>query len=365
MPLLQKRNVLIIKLGAIGDILLTTPSIRAYHKSFPNDNIYIITGMTNRQVLLNNDNIYEVKTIDDNVIYNGSWIEKIRESITLINLIKTIKPDIVFNMHRDWRFSLLLLLSGTTKRYGFKRDINGLLLTKSIGYTAHQHEIDKYINLLSIIPGFKADGKCIDIFPNYRDNKDCEAIFGENHIDRTFIGIVPGGALNSGMRMDSRRWPIEHFTLLVDLIVSNNMMVVLIGGNTDKQYSKYIIDSLGKDKKKMIIDAIGKLSIQGSYCVFKRCNIAVSSDCGPMHIASAAGIPVVSIFGPTDPIEKKPLSNNCSYVFYFDNELECVPCYKDGRYPVCTKQECMRLIKPEMVWKKIEEILITQQKQTL
>lgn len=351
------RKIVLLKLGALGDILMATPAIRAYARSFPDDKINVITGITNQQAWANNAHVHNLLAVDDQAIYNGPVVPRMRAIGEILQYLWRIKPDAAFNLHRDWRFSLLLWLARVPARYGFQRDINGRFLTGTVAYDATQHEIDKYLALMSSFPGYRPDGRHMDVMPSESDRRTCEQLFAGRRHDMPVVAVVPGGALNSGMKMDSRRWPVDLFETLADRTISAGMLTVLIGGPSDRGYGDRIIGSLAPSKKGMLVDAIGKLTLQGSYCALQRCAAAVTSDCGPMHIAAAAGIPVVSIFGPTDPIEKLPLGNPDSHVFFARGQLPCMPCYREGDYPECKHQRCMRLITPDMVFERVRTIV--------
>ncbi|MBI2412321.1 MAG: glycosyltransferase family 9 protein, partial [Deltaproteobacteria bacterium] len=85
------------------------------------------------------------------------------------------------------------------------------------------------------------------------------------------------------------------------------------------------------------------------------CSLVVANDSGPMHLAAAVGRPVVSIFGPTDPVEKHPLTKG-SFYFWKGQGLDCSPCYSHGAFPDCKTLECMRSVAVEEVFDKVREL---------
>jgi len=149
------------------------------------------------------------------------------------------------------------------------------------------------------------------------------------------------------------RWPLASYEALIrGLLAETECMVVLIGGPGDRPFTA----ALRLDPSR-VIDTAGKLNLQQSYLLLKCGHVMVTHDCGPMHLGAAAGIPVVSLFGPTLPGEKAPITNRLSIALWKGSEMRCSPCYQDGRFPDCRSTECMRRITPEEVLHHIGEII--------
>ena len=346
-------KVVFIKMGGLGDLLMLTPAIRAYKKSFPDVEIHFIVGKSNLQVLKNNPYIDKLYFVDDSKIFRGNLRKKISETVKLIKLIKTISPDKIFVLHRDWRWNLVSFLAGVKERYGFKRDLKGLFLTHAVETSQEEHEIMKYLKVFSMQEGFKEDGVKMDIFPSDTDAKSLEKIAGGFLKEGIIIAVSPGGAANVKEEMDIRRWPLENYFHLVEKIIENTIYkVLLIGGKNDI----LLTQKLEIDKNR-ILNLAGKTNIQQTYLALKLCKVLVTHDSGPMHIGAAAGIPVISLFGPTYPIEKYPITNLKSIFIWKGKELPCSPCYKDGKFPSCKTKECMYRISVDEVFDKVMEVL--------
>jgi len=352
------KRTIIFKLGALGDLLLATPAVRAYKESFSKSNVTFIIGKSNRSVVANNVYIDNLISIDDKKILRGSFINKLSEAYRLIKIIRSLKADEIFILHRDWRYNFLSYLARVPKRYGFRRDMKGLFLTDSVETSIKQHEIEKYVNLFSIKKGFKDDGINMDLFPAQEDHKLIDDLFAHINInDVPVVAIAPGGATNVKEEMDMRRWPLEYYIKLIDYLLLNNFVVILIGGPSDLRFTSNICKIFQRYNEKRLFDMAGKFSIQATYLLLKKCDLLVTNDCGPMHIGACANIPVVSIFGPTYPVEKAPITNGKSFYFWSGEKFECSPCYRDGKFHECQKKYCMYDISPEAVFKKIKEIV--------
>jgi len=342
----------ILKIGGLGDILMVIPGLRALRKSFPRAHITFIIGESNLHVLNNCPYVDEVLSIDDEKIFCGNLIDKIKESLRLATIINSLMVDRIFILQRDWRWNLLAKISGVPKRSGFARDLNGLFCTDPVSTTSREHEIIKYQKVFATQAGYTPDTEQMELFPDENDHEIIRSIFKD--ITGTVIAIAPGGASNIKEKRCISRWPLECYIELAHKILHNTRhKILLIGGPGDKK----IAEKFGKDDS--IINYCGSLTVSQSYLALKQCKLLITHDCGPMHIGAAAKIPVISLFGPTDPAEKKPITSNQSIAIWHGSHMNCAPCYQDGFFPNCQAITCMRSITVEEVFNAIK--IITHQ----
>ena len=146
---------------------------------------------------------------------------------------------------------------------------------------------------------------------------------------------------------------MECYAALAQRILNETPFnILLIGGPNDIKFtSKLLIDPA------RCFDIAGKASIQQVYLALRHCRAMVAHDSGPMHIGAAAGIPVISLFGPTYPVEKYPITNDNSCFIWKGDTIDCAPCYKDGIYPDCESKECMRSITVDEAWDRLKELI--------
>jgi ADP-heptose:LPS heptosyltransferase len=158
--------------------------------------------------------------------------------------------------------------------------------------------------------------------------------------DDLLIGVVPGGG-NNPSRDESmaRRWNAKRFRELIDnLLTIPRTRIVLIGSLSDRPVAE-LITTGGTPR---LHDLTGRSSVRIAAAVIARCRVLITNDTGPMHIAGALDIPVVSIFGPTGGLQKSPLNQNAVAI---QSPLECSPCYysvyRGCKFPV---PQCMSAI---------------------
>ncbi|MBI5643827.1 MAG: lipopolysaccharide heptosyltransferase II [Deltaproteobacteria bacterium] len=344
------KKILIVKIAAIGDILMTTPAIRALKKTFPDSKIIWLAGSSVKEAIERNPYVDEIIEIDDRLFFKGTPLEKALTAARLIKRLKKERFDAALVLHRDWKYGLITRLCGIIERPGLGRSfVSRLLLTDAVSFDAPVHHIYHYLEAAKRI-GAKEDGVQMDfaVRTSVRD-KVLKELKAARFKPNKLIGIAPGGARNIKEVMDSRRWPALKYRELVSLLAKGGFNVLLLGSKSDKWFLE------GWRLPDGVIDLIGRTTIEETAACMGFCKAVVANDSGPMHLASALRRPVISIFGPTDPREKYPLSEG-SFYFWKANEINCAPCYSHGAFPECKTLDCMERVSVEEVYKKVIEI---------
>ncbi|MBI5048547.1 MAG: lipopolysaccharide heptosyltransferase II [Deltaproteobacteria bacterium] len=356
-------KILIIKLGAIGDLLMTTPAIRALKKAYPTTHISLLAGKSSKMTVNGNQYIDELIECDDYIIYKARFLQKARYALSLFYLLRKKKFDAVIVFHRDWRFNFFAFLCGIPERVGFDRNGEGRFLTKKVMVIGIKHNIDQYLEVVKAI-GIHDDGRDMDFAISKEAENVADKMLQTGGVGKgdIVIGILAGGASNIKTDMPIKRWPLENYIELSNQMAADGCKVILLGAESDRPNAdailKHVPEGLNRGRvSHNILDLTGKTTLEETAAVMKRCNLIVAHDSGPMHLASAVGVPVISIFGPTDPREYYPLSPN-SYYFWNVENIKCAPCYKDGEFPDCQNPICMNAVTVEQVYQKIGELII-------
>ena len=345
----------VFKLGGLGDLLMMTPALRAYRKSFPEERIVFIVGASNVPVMAGNPNVDELIPVDDAALFRGPRAAQVRETLRLIQILRRSKADRIFVLHRDWRWNLVAKLGGIRERYGFERDFRGTFLTKAAPTGDQEHETKKYQKVFGLREGLRLDGVAMDLLPVAgRPRLNLPAKLSSASV--VWIAISPGGASNVKEDMDTRRWPAEHFLALAKALLARpECHLLLIGAARDAAATQPLL--LDPDRT---MDLAGKTDPAETVEALRKCAVLVTHDSGPMHLGAAAGIPVVGIFGPTQPVEKVPITHPLSRYLWHGASLTCSPCYRDGVQPPCshpTYKYCMKSVSPEEVLEQVNGIL--------
>lgn len=315
--LVRKRNIFgdvkkiaVIKTGAIGDVLMSTPFLRVLRKRFPKAEIDYYVGAWAKDVLAGNPNLSKVIAFDQSIFFK----KKILGALKLARQIRNEKYDLCFILDKHYFMNLFAYLCKIPLRVGFDRYGEGFANTLNVRYGPVKHEIDYYLELAYRIGAKKTENRNLEMFLSKKDTKFADEFFRKNKIENA-VAVVPGGAKNPGEPVHFvRRWPAEKFLELTEKIKNP---VVLLGGPGDAEVAEFMLKNL---KRKQVYSLVGKTSLKEAAAVMKKCSSVVCCDSGLMHIASAVNKKIISIFGPTNPARKAPLHKE-SAAIWKDQEI--------------------------------------------
>ena len=330
-------KILVIKISALGDVILAVPSLRALREKFPQAHIAVLTAQVYRLVLARCPYIDEVLEFPfRSKGSQGLW----RES----SCLRKADFDIVCDLQNNRKSHMLAYLSGCNRRYGYDNGKFSFLLNKKakdkgpvLSPVKHQARtlallgIDSVREDLELTPGDDDEIWARDFISRQRKNEST-----------TLIGIN----LGSSAAWPSKRWPLEKIAVLLDKIYDAGMEVVLTGKGKDRR----LIKKLSQLCKNPFVDAVDKTKVMQLACLIKRCSVYITSDSAPLHLAYAMKTPVVALFGPTDS-RRHALAGPEQVVIKKD--LACSPCYKRR----CRDHRCMNEITPEEVFKAVKRLL--------
>ncbi|MEA3306037.1 MAG: lipopolysaccharide heptosyltransferase II, partial [Candidatus Omnitrophota bacterium] len=339
---LNLKKILVIKISALGDVILSIPSLKALRKKFPGAVIKVLTGLPSADVFRG------CPYINESIIYGReSKGSRIKGFTKLASRLRREDFDIVVDLQNSRKSHLLSFLSMAGFRYGYDNGKWGFLLNKrvkdtqgALGPVSHQFRTLKFL-------GIEKNGETLELWPSKEDENWADNFLGENWIidKRAMVGINLGA---SG-RWQSKKWKAEYIAQLCDeLAKRHNIRVLLTGIDRDMETAREITR---QSSSKPIISA-GKTDILRLASLIKRCRVYVTTDSAPMHIAAGMGVPFVALFGPTDPKRHVPEVENYTVL---TGSVKCSPCYK----PSCGGKisRCMKSIKVEEVLAAVEGFL--------
>ncbi len=311
------RKILFFKIGALGDVLMTTPLVREVRKIFPKAKLTYYVGKYAAPVLEGNKNVDRIETFDQDMFFKKNPFKV----VALRSRIIKEHFDMAFVLDKHWIFGYFMKLCNIPVRIGFNRNGEGKYHTASIIYHQPQHEILYYISLLEAL-GIKPEYNTqLDLFVSKKDMAFAEKFFKDNKLRGTVVGVlVGGGGDNPGESGTIRRWSTHNYIELIHKL-SKNYKVVLLGGPRDKELNENIIKFI---KNKNVVNSAGRTAVHQSAALMKKCNVIVCHDSGPMHMAVAVNKKIVSLFGPTTPIRKAPLHKE-SIAIWHDQDI-----YEEG-----------------------------------
>ena len=346
--LIQKdsiHKILLIRLDHIGDLLMTTPALRALRITYPDAEIHMLVKESTSEVLKLNHNLDRI------IIFNAPWtIAKgmratMKESIRLVRRLRKENYDCVIDFRADPREALLSLFTDTPCRLGYGDRGGGFCFTHPGEYNLEDHEIKRALNLLSPL-GVNSDSGRMDFIFSPDDLEKAETIIREAGIktDSRIVGIHPGAA------SPFKRWTNEGFAELGDLLIEKGYRIILLGGPGDKD----LIESItGRMKNPPFVAC--DMNLKGLGALISRFDCLVCNDSAPSHIAQAVDTPAVVLYGPTHDKITGPLDREKHAVIR--NPVQCSPCWLPGTRFRCEYDlRCWKELKAQEVLTVVEDI---------
>ncbi|OQY09771.1 MAG: lipopolysaccharide heptosyltransferase II [Fusobacteriia bacterium 4572_132] len=330
------KKILIIHTAFIGDIVLSTPLIRAIKEKYKNSEIYYLTTPSGKAILKNNPNLKKIISYDKNGKDKG-----IKKLFDLIKVIKEERFDIAIIPHRYLKSSLIAFGGKIKERIGYSNSEGQMLLTDKIKYQKNIHEVQRLLSLIEE-KNVSIKKNKIELYPGKKEIKKVDEIWKKYNLKGNKVIIIAPGS-----KWFTKMWPIEYYNELIKkLIQDENNKVILVGGNDEKDLK------LIQDEK--ILNLIGKTSLLELAELLKKSDLLVGNDSSPLHIASAFNTKIIAMFGATTKsLGFYPWSKNS--VVLENKNLECRPCGLHGGNTCPEKHfKCMREIKPEEVLEEIE-----------
>lgn len=343
------RSILIIKPCCLGDVLMATPVIAALRQVFPRARIDFAVGGWSRAVVENNPHLDGL--VDCGRVGSGSrysW----REYLGLVRRIRAETYEACFVLDRSPLISLLPYLGGVPQRVGLDSRGRGFSLTVGLPVGDLNHEAELYLDTVRAV-GIEINEPRLEFYPAEEDRRHvtemvnkCQEVLSRNQVP--LIVIHPAGGSNPGMILSAKRWLPQRFAALADrLIEERGAQVLLVGGPNDRPIGAAIKEAM----RQKPWDLTGQLTLGQLGALLERCDLFVGHDTGAMHLAVAVGIPVVAIFGPSDPRTYGPYSEKSVALWH---DVGCNPCLLRGRWnTACRRFRCIEAVTVEEVWQAV------------
>jgi heptosyltransferase-2 len=341
----QYKRILIVRTDRIGDVLLSTPVIRALRQAYPQGYLAMMVAPYAQDAVEGNPDLDKVITYDKDGKHK-SWLSSFKFAWRL----RRQGFDLAVILHPTNRAHIVSLLAGIRRRAGYDRKF-GFLLTDKIKHTkqhGEKHELEYALDLvryLGITPQDKA--LFMPIEPESEDwAKELFLREGLKEGDKLL-------AINPGASCPSKIWPDERFAEVADRLVRDYgfRRVFLIAGPKDIS----LAEKVAQNMRSPAVNLAGKTSVSQLASLLKRTHLFISNDSGPVHIAAALGVPVVSIFGRNQAgLSPKRWGPTGKRSKALHKEAGCIECLAHN----CKKQfACLKAITVEDVIQAAGEIL--------
>lgn len=320
-------RILIIRFSSIGDIVLTTPVIRAAKEQIKGAEVHFLTKKQFAPLLEANPNIDQLHTIERH-------IDEVKPQL------KELSFDVVIDLHNNLRTGAVKRALGAPSHSFNKLNIEKWVMVNfKVNKLPNEHIVDRYLAALNEYHPIKHDGKGLDHFIPREEEVDASTL--PEQFRKGYLAWVIGGSYFTKI------FPAKK---VVEVLRRIDLPVVLLGGKEDVEKGEGIRKKTG-DK---VFNACGDYSINQSASLVKQAEKVLTNDTGLMHIAAAFEKPILSFWGNTIPefgmTPYYPAHPHLSTVLEI-KDLKCRPCSKLGYKSKCPKGHfyCMELIDVDQV----------------
>ncbi len=350
---MDDQKFLILRLSAVGDVIRTLPAVRTLKEHFPSSTISWVVEDPSRSFLQSQHEIDEV------ILFPRKRWAKGMKSLTqiwgtiwemweFVRGLRRRKFDAVLDFHGILKSGILSFLSGTPRRIGYDRKSTkeGNFLFSNVKVELPKERISRFKRNLALLRGLALEAnelKCgLHIPPEDREYVASFFKASPASLRRPLIALHPGTSEQAVFK----RWMPDQYALVADRLIEQlHATVLFTWGDGELDW----VEGIRKEMKKPSLLGPRTESLTQLGEVYRHCDLYIGGDTGPMHVASLMGIPVVVIYGPTDPVENEPAGSHIKV----RKEVGCSPCHEYS----CKKLSCIKAISADVVFTATQEML--------
>ncbi len=331
-------RILILKLGALGDVVMASTLVPAILARWPAAKITWVVDEALAPIVRRFDGVTEVVAVPAEALLRGGMLTRARALLTSWWRIGAGVWDEVLVCHSDARYGVVVRATRARVRRHFRSveagAAAGLLRRRWMG--------DEYADLLRATR--------VDAPQPPEMNRPLPTLRGGPRHSPAIL-LAPGGARNV-LRNDAlRRWPIGHWVAVAEALVSSGHDVTLIGGSGDVAEADAIRRAVPG-----VVDRVGRESVSETLDRIAAARLLLTHDSGPLHLAIMTGTPTIALFGPTRPEERIPAWAPVRVVSAAAG-LPCAPCYDGFGYARCAFNRCLADVPPTAVLDAVTAML--------
>lgn len=321
---MEVKRVLIIRNGAIGDVVHTTGLFRAIKKAYPQIEIDYATSYITASLLKEDRDLREVFTFED---YTYKYF------LSLVPKIKNKNYDLIINLQPQLKFNLICAMTGI-KTVKYKKDFK-------------KHAVENFLDTAKSELPLMELPKELEL-TNYENHKSflmqkCQEMTLRKNVVFNMSATV---------QRQGRKWPVDYYKeLALRLINEYGCNIILTGSNEDKELTSQLVNLHDN-----IYDYAGKYTLSENAALYSMCDLFISGDTGPLHIASACKKPVcIGLYGAM-PISRTGVWGEKHFSISANDKLSCIPCnrricrFKNAQY-----NPCMESLKPDTIFNLIKD----------
>ncbi len=336
------RNILCVRLDNMGDVLMTTPAIRALKVSASGRRITLLTSTSGAALAP------FLCDVDETVSYDAAWVKNnakgVVDDCAMVETLRRHRFDavVIFTVYSQSALPAALMchLAGIRLALAHARENPYRLLSHWIKETEPvemiRHEVQRQLDLVASIGATCSDVR-LSFTTRQAERRSLTGILRAHKVWQTGGWVV----VHCGATAASRRYSPQRYARVISLLHNSRCQVLLTGSNEEKPLIKNIINQCSP--RKHVVDLAGKLSLGELACLIEDAGVLISNNTGPVHIASAVQTPVVDLYALTN-LQHTPWDVPHRLLYH---DVPCKNCYSS----VCIQgnNACLEGVEPQAV----------------
>ena len=337
------RNILVIKLAMLGDTILLVPALRALRNKYPGSRITMMCSHVNETIVSDWD------FVDDRVVFNfGEILVKPWKFISTVIKLRRRCYDATIDFETWPRIiPVIAFLTGARIRAGFRvpGQMRHYLFTHPVTHVKGRHELLCFSDLVGAL-GAEVRDTSLELRIENGDREKVGRMLNLEGIgeEEDYVIVHPG----AGVHGYYRQWFEDRYAEVADHIIGKHgKKVVLTGTRADGR----IVAKVAGCMKNSPVNMAMRTSLKELFALVERAKFVVCANTGILHIATAAGTPVIAIHGPTDPGKWGPWGEGNVVV---REDMDCSPCSYLGFEYGCSRRTCLERVTVKEVIKHVD-----------
>ena len=338
-------KILVINLGRVEDVMFSTPALRSVHTAHPDSELHVLVmpeALEYCMMLTYLDNIVVMQPDFWSLTANFEFLVDLRkEEFDLVIYVGMLNS-------KKWSLAMQLLLKIIKPKNAAGYDINDMGKFFNIKIpqlpSSDMHESDRYLELVKSLGVEAVENKDFDFPIDEKSKEHVDDVLAKEEINsqEVLIGIHPGGRI-------THRWPVGKYCNVIEEINKRYPhRFVVLGSREETDLGKFIVESSGPH----VSDCTGRFSLPETGEIIKRCEMIITNDDLPLHLAAMFGVVSISLFGPL-PVNGYDPRKLCEKSVVLRKEQECAPCVLKK----CETVKCLDAIRIEDVVQPAFKIL--------
>ncbi len=332
---LTAKKILVMRYRFIGDTVLTVPFLRNLREAYPAAHIDLMIEPFSGRVIEGCPYVDRVIPFEFKTIHTYSAATdrgKLSGYLHYWKIIRENRYDAAFVLKRSLSSALLVRAAGVPRRIGFDTEGRGLLLTDRVTYRHDQHEVENFLDCLRILD-VPIRSASLELWPALENEKEINSLFAKAGWKADDLKII----IHAAASLPAKQWPLDRFAAVMKVLRNDyNARFVYTGAKGDG----VLYREIEKHGPFHGLDLCGVTDLRQNISVYRAADLFFGVDSGPMHMAAAAGVPVIALFGPTDERKWAPWGKDHIII---SKRLSCHPCKPHK----CENNECMKRITVE------------------